>query len=378
MRENCEMNNANDQATNCRWGFLSTAVVGRKNWLAVKNSGNGQVVAVASRDIAKCQSFIDECQAAEPFAETPRPIGSYEELLTQDDIDAVYIPLPTGLRKEWVIRAAQAGKHVMCEKPCGNHVDDLKEMIAVCQANNVQFMDGVMYMHTDRMKKMRELLDDGTSVGEIRRIISQFSFNGGAEFEQTNIRTNSNLEPLGCLGDLGWYTIRFSLWAMNYELPKTVTGRMLRGHQRPDSPQPVPMEFEGELFFENGVTAMFYNSFVTEHQQWANVSGTRGHLYLPDFVLPYHGQKLKCFVTNAEFAVNGCHSTMTENRSEFEFDEYGDSHPDAQESKLFRRFGKIVTSGKLDPFWPEISMKTQQVMDAVMQSASNDSTPVAL
>ncbi len=360
----------------CRWGFMSTATIGRKNWLAVKNSGNGRVVAVASRDQTRSQAFVDECQSHAAFDDAPRAVGGYENMLSQDDVDAVYLPLPTGLRKEWVIRAAEAGKHVMCEKPCASHADDLQEMIAACRSNGVQFMDGVMYMHTKRMAKMRELLDDGTSVGQIRRIACQFSFNGGHEFEQGNIRTNSDLEPLGCLGDLGWYTIRFALWAMNYEMPTRVIGRLLRGHQRSDSPMAVPMEIEGGLYFENGASATFYNSFVTEHQQWANISGTCGHLHLPDFVLPYHGEASNCQVTNARFNMDGCRFTMTENRTEYRFDESGDSQPDSQETNLFRRFAEIVNTGQLEDHWPEISLKTQRVMDAVMKSAAADSIPV--
>ena len=104
-------------AETLRWGILSTAGIARKNWEAIRNSGNGTITAVASRDAAKAQQFIDECQAEVPFDEAPRAIGSYDEIVTADDVDAVYIPLPTGLRKEWVIKAANAGRHMMCEKP---------------------------------------------------------------------------------------------------------------------------------------------------------------------------------------------------------------------------------------------------------------------
>src|ERR1044071_2954397 len=101
-----------------RWGILSTAQIGRKNWKAIRHSGNGRIVAVASRSLENSRRFIAQCQADAPFEPAPRALGSYEELLAAADVDAVYIPLPTGLRKEWVIRAAEAGKHVLCEKPC--------------------------------------------------------------------------------------------------------------------------------------------------------------------------------------------------------------------------------------------------------------------
>ena len=103
----------------CRWGILSTAGIAKKNWASIANSGNGQIVAVASRDVAKAQTFIDECQASAPVAYKVDAVGSYDELLNRSDIDAVYVPLPTGIRADWVVKAAQAGKHVMVEKPCG-------------------------------------------------------------------------------------------------------------------------------------------------------------------------------------------------------------------------------------------------------------------
>jgi predicted dehydrogenase len=96
-------------------------------------------------------------------------------------VDAVYVPLPTGLRKEWVVRAAKAGKHVVCEKPCAVNAVILEEMLSACRKNNVQFMDGVMFMHSQRLARVRETLDDGASVGQIKRIVVaiQFSRLGG-------------------------------------------------------------------------------------------------------------------------------------------------------------------------------------------------------
>src|SRR5438105_4658062 len=103
----------------CRWGILGTANIARKNWKAIRNAGNATLAAVASRDRRRAQTFIDECQTSVPFAPAPSACGTYEELIERKDVDAVYIPLPTGIRKEWVMRAAAAGKHILCEKPCG-------------------------------------------------------------------------------------------------------------------------------------------------------------------------------------------------------------------------------------------------------------------
>ena len=177
-----------------------------KNWQSVALSGNGEIVAVASRDKVKAQAWIDECSSHVPFPNEPEAIEGYDALLARDDIDAVYIPLPTGLRKYWIIKAAKAGKHVLAEKPCGVDLAEVEDIVSTCNEAGVQFMDGVMFMHSKRLEVLRETLTDG-SIGEIRRINSQFSFNAGDDFLTGNIRMHSDLEPLGCLGDLGWYNI---------------------------------------------------------------------------------------------------------------------------------------------------------------------------
>src|SRR3954454_7856866 len=154
----------------CRWGILGTANIARKNWRAIRNAPNATLVAVASRARERADHFSAECQAAVPFAVPPASCGSYQELLERSDIDAVYIPLPTGVRKEWVLRAAKAGKHILCEKPCGVTAADVRAMLDACRASRVQFMDGVMFMHSQRLTLLRKTLDDGASVGAVHRV----------------------------------------------------------------------------------------------------------------------------------------------------------------------------------------------------------------
>ena len=232
-----------------RWGILSTAAIARENWRAIRDSGDSVVTAVASRDAMRSRKFIDDCQREAPAATTPAALGSYEALLASREVDAVYIPLPTGLRKEWVLRAAAAGKHVLCEKPCGLSVADVREMTEACQKNRVQFMDGVMFMHNPRLPRLRELLDDGKTIGPIRRIMSVFSFGNDEAFFDANIRVHSALEPTGCLGDLGWYCIRFALWAMNWTLPREVTSKILSVRANRLSPSAVPADFFRRIDF---------------------------------------------------------------------------------------------------------------------------------
>lgn len=361
-----------------RWGFLSTAQIARKNWKAIRNSGNSIVSAVASREIERSRQFIAECQSDTPMEVCPKPLGSYEELLASNEVDAVYVPLPTGLRKEWVIRAAEAGKHVVCEKPCASNAADLREMLHACQRNRVQFMDGVMFMHSRRLDRMRDILTDGVSVGPVKRITSAFSFAGDEDFFSKNIRTDGVLEPYGCLGDLGWYNIRLALWVMNEQMPKSVTGRLLaQTGARKDAP-PVPSEFSGELFFESGVSSGFYCSFQTHDEQWAIINGAKGYLRLSDFVVPFFGSEVAFDLNNTELKVTGCEFSMEPHERRIAIPEYSNSHATAQETNLFRNFAAQVLLGTLNDRWPEIALKTQRVMHACFESAHNQSRLVCL
>jgi predicted dehydrogenase len=361
----------------CRWGILGAANIARKNWDAIRHAENATLVAVASRSQEKAKEYIAECQLVAPHEQTPAAC-TYEELLARKDIDAVYIPLPTAIRKPWVIQAAKAGKHVLCEKPCAPTVADLEEMLAVCRQNKVQFMDGVMFMHGDRLRLMRGVLDDGDKIGPIKRITSQFSFLAQPEFMATNIRASSDLEPLGALGDLGWYDIRFTLWAMNYQLPTHVTGRILTAGKRPDASGDVPLEFSGEMWFPGGTTAAFYCSFLTQIQQWANISGTTGCLQVNDFVVPSYGCEVAFEHIISNLDRMGCDYNMPRRSQRIASPEYSNNHPTAQETGMFRTFSRIVLSGRLEPEWEQFALATQKVVNACLESARNDGRRISL
>jgi len=337
-----------------RFGFLSTANISRKNWRSVHASGNAVVTAVASRDLGRARQYIKELQAEAPFETPPIAMGSYDELLASKDIDAVYIPLPTGLRKEWVLRAAAAGKHVLSEKPCGLKAADVQEMIAACKKNRVQFMDGVMFMHNPRLARLRTVLHDGKSLGQVKRFMSSFSFHLAESAYDTNIRLNRAFEPAGCLGDLGWYSIRFFLWAMDWKLPREVTGKILS--QTRDG---VPTDFSAELVFDNHTSANFYCSFIAQSQNWVHVSGAKGSLVIPDFVHPLSDHEPGFELNQKEILVKCCQCPGKHNRS----------LAPTQFAKMIRNFSAQIRSGKLNTEWPESALKTQKVMDACHESA---------
>jgi predicted dehydrogenase len=346
-----------------RIGFLSTAGIGRKNWKAIFNSGNSVVSAVASRDRKKSLDFIAECQRECRFEKIPDALGSYEELLAAKNVDAIYLPVPTGLRKDFVIRAAQNGKHILCEKPCASSAVELEEMLAACKKHSVQFLDGVMFMHNVRLPKIREVLDDGKSVGQIRRIASAFTFYPGEEFFKTNIRANGLLEPSGCLGDLGWYCIRFALWTLKWELPESVSGKILNASENlPDRPS-APVEFAATLNYPGGVTVEFYSSFMAAKQQWVFVSGQKGWVRLPDFIHPFNGYE-PSFEVNEKFVTVPGKVKCPARANPMDF-----GHPTAQDTCMWRNFADQIFTGRLNDDWPMWALKTQQVLDACFESA---------
>jgi predicted dehydrogenase len=346
-----------------RIGVLGAAGIFRKkNWQAIHASGNAIVAAIATRDPARSRELITDRQALFPFPDPPTAHGTYEELLADPSIEAVYLPLPTALRKTWVLRAAAAGKHILSEKPAATGADELHEMLAACRANHVQFMDGVMFDHHPRMDHLRDLLDHDARIGPVRRITSAFSFLGTTGFHTENIRIHAGLEPAGCLGDLGWYCLRFTLWAMRYERPVSATGRILA-----TSPDGTPTDFSGELHFANGASAGFHCSFHAQHQQWANISGSHGALRVPDFVLPASDNP-------TAWAVN--YESTPKSAIPLALD--STTTPESQEALMFRNFAAQARCGVLNENWFKAAWETQRTMDACLASARAEGRTVRL
>jgi hypothetical protein len=180
----------------CRFGIISTASIAAKTL-----PGMTKVVAVASRDVAKAEEFIAKNAklTKEGFAGEGM---TYDELVSHRDVEAVYCPLPTGLRNEWIRKAVAAGKHVYSEKPMGGTVAELKAIIDECEAKNVQFMDGTMWYHSKRTHEIEKILASG-ELGPLRTVSAAFTFHfpDQAWLDGGNGRTDKSREPMGCLGD---------------------------------------------------------------------------------------------------------------------------------------------------------------------------------
>ncbi|MBV6649468.1 MAG: Gfo/Idh/MocA family oxidoreductase [Hoeflea sp.] len=185
-----------------RWGILSTAKIGREHVIPqFQDSENGVVTAIASRDHARARALADRFGA-------PLAYSSYEELLASSEVDGIYIPLPTSQHIEWSIKAAEAGKHVLCEKPISLNAGEIGPLIAARDANKVLVSEAYMVTYHPQWRKVRSLIAEG-AIGRLRHVQGAFSY---FNTDPTNMRNDAALGG-GGLPDIGVYptvTTRFS------------------------------------------------------------------------------------------------------------------------------------------------------------------------
>lgn len=156
-----------DSETPIRFGILGCADIARKLSRAINLAPNASLYAVGSRSLDKASKFA----AANGFPPTAKIYGSYEAVLDDPDVDAVYVPLPTSLHVRWAVLAAQKKKHLLLEKPVALNVSEFDVIVEACESNGVQFMDGTMWMHHPRTAKMKEFLSDSNLFGQLKQVV---------------------------------------------------------------------------------------------------------------------------------------------------------------------------------------------------------------
>jgi predicted dehydrogenase len=322
-----------------RIGIISTAVIASKVCQGIHAARGATPAAVASRDPAKAKAWAKKHRV-------PRSFGSYQALLEDPDIDAVYIALPPSMHHEWTIRAAEHGKHVLCEKPIALNYTQAKEMVDACRQHCVQLMDGVFWVHHPRAVHLRKTLDKGV-LGQIRRVTSAFTFHWD-KMPTDNIRLKPDLGG-GSLGDLGWYCIRITHFAFQ-DLPKRVfaTARYFNK---------VDVNLSATLWYGDERMASFDCGFDTVMRQWFEIAGTKNSLVCDDFVLPNSTESARYFM----------HDGTAKKRRDFTV------RNGVQEVSMVEDFAQIIRSGKLDPRWPAETLATQKVVDALTRSARTES-----
>jgi predicted dehydrogenase len=251
-----------------RWGIISTANIAKRAMIpALQESKLADVLAVASRDRSKARQFADELGI-------PQAYGHYQALLDDPQVDAVYIPLPNHLHMEWSIRTAEAGKHILCEKPLALNPNECLEMISAAKANGVQLMEAFMYRHHPRIVSAHEMVRLG-KLGTIRAIESAFTFQLR---DKQDIRYQPEMGG-GALMDVGCYCVNISRMMAGRE-PNIVQARAVLGSTGVDE------QLTGLLDFGDGLMAHFDCGFNLEHREHCIIAGSEGYFELQNTFTP--------------------------------------------------------------------------------------------
>lgn len=261
-----------NQDRKIRWGVLGFARIADKSLIpAIERARNSEFYAIASRDKAK----LEECSGR---YKCPKAYLGYDELLRDPQVDAVYIPLPNSLHREWTIKAAEHGKHVLCEKPIGLNASECREMIAACRKHRVKLMEAFMYRYTTRTRQVLEVLKSGV-LGEIKYINSSF------RFLLTNSASIKLLRELGggSLYDVGCYPVNFIGMVVDAASgsppgaihPESVCAKSVEVNG-------VDMIFSAVLKYRSGIIATANCGFNAHRRVLSEIVGTEGLLEIAD------------------------------------------------------------------------------------------------
>lgn len=251
-----------------RWGILGDAAINQRLLPAFRASATTDLRAIASRS-------PDKAKAAAARDGIPVAHGGYEALLADPAIDAVYIPLPNHLHDEWTRKAADHGKHVLCEKPLTCDEKSAEALIAYCRSKGVRLMDGFMWPHHPRTHKLRQFLASG-AIGQVRKVVAGFTFHL-AGLPMNNIRMQPEAGGGGLL-DVGCYTVYGIRWWMGAE--------PVKAWARASYVNGVDVAMSGVLTFADGRTASFDCGFTNPLRTWVEIVGTDAVVRVPNMWIP--------------------------------------------------------------------------------------------
>jgi predicted dehydrogenase len=323
-----------------RWGFAGTGNVA--NWMAdvLRHVPMAELAAVASRSINKAAAFATRHGAGRAF-------GSWAEMLAWEGIDAVYVATPTALREEICVAAARAGKHVLGEKPFAS-LASLRRITVACQDSGVAFMDATHFVHHPRTAEI--LANKSERIGDPQSLDSSFLI---ALPDRSDIRYHPSLEPLGALGDLGWYNMRA---AVEYLSPAAGL-RTVRAGLRRDEETGAIVAGEGTLAFEDGSVATWRCGFDAELPAIdLKLSGRIGEIRMDNFVGEEEDGSAAWRYASA--GAGDAAATLVRVESRF-------SGP----SLMFQDFAASAQDPSLRARWLQASARTQALLDATWEAA---------
>jgi len=248
-----------------RWGVLGTAGIADTVVPAIARSEHCEVVAIASRTLARARDKADLLGVGTAY-------GSYEELLADPAIDAVYVPLPNFLHREWVLAAVAAGKHVLCEKPLAITADQAQEMVDAAQAAGVVLAEAFMYGHHPRYDRLHEVVRSG-EIGEVRSITGTFTFDASDEPDSTVFAGHPGG---GAIYDVGCYPMHAARTMLGTEpLAVTAHAQVSPAHGGIDMMTCALVEFP------DGVSLLLQCGMWTADEDSLRILGSKGRIEMP-------------------------------------------------------------------------------------------------
>ena len=317
-----------EQATT-RFGVIGTGRITRRLVADLQSTAGVSITSIASRSQERADWFASQYGIA-------AAVEGYQRLLERDDVDAVYLSLPPALHAQWCVRAAQAGKHVLCEKPLAINAQQAIEIDQVCRASNVRWLDATGWLHHQRTDEILKLACP-EHLGQLGHLSVAVSFY--RPFQSGEHRLSAELGG-GCLLDLGWYAVGAACRVVD-KLPRRVFCDSIYEDE-------VPLRSTGMLWFDDNVTCSFSCGYDTATRKWFEIAGSEASLICDDFTRPWADRPTRFWVHDAKGQV-----------AAHEFS-------DRQELRMIETF---VNSAPLTTFQQQ-ALRTQHVLDALSESQS--------
>lgn len=322
------MTDADSEQNTTRFGVIGTGRITRRLVADLQSTDGVSVTSIASRSQERADWYASQYGIG-------AAVQGYDELIKRDDVDSVYISLPPSMHAEWAVRAAEAGKQVLCEKPLARSAAEAKTIDQACQTAGVRWLDATGWLHHCRTEQMLSLARDG-SLGRVGHISVSVSFY--RPFQSGEHRLDPALGG-GCLLDLGWYTTGLACHFADRAPTKVFADSI--------NENGVPIRTNGMLWFGDDLTASFSCGYDTATRKWFEVAGSEASVICDDFTRPWADRATRFWVHDAKGHVKPHESA------------------DRQEQRMIETF---VGPGSLEKF-NTLALRTQSVLDALAESS---------
>ncbi|MCH2100959.1 MAG: Gfo/Idh/MocA family oxidoreductase [Planctomycetes bacterium] len=316
-----------------RWGVVGTGSIANSMAGAIKGAANAELAAVSSRRMESARAYAERHGAEHAF-------DSWAEMANSDKVDAIYVATPTSVREEICIAAARGRKHVLGEKPLAS-LASVDRILASCRENNVAFMDGTHFAHHPRTTELQAKRDGW--IGPTSLVDSSCAFNLQ---DRSNIRYNTDLEPMGAIGDTGWYNMRATVEC----LPPGLKLESVHSVLRRDKETGAAIGGKGEIRFEGGVRSTWFCGFDAQQgSMHVHLEGDGGEIEMPGFLFQDRDNSARLIVKqgNAEPKTH-----------RIESDKPGSV-------LMFEDMAAAASDPSLRPGWAERTRRTQALLDSI-------------